>query len=84
MNDGAEGREERCEHVLSPRHATPTDHELTAAVLTPRPTQNQVHKTQAGKGTAHEGPTYPRSYWQMLVAEGETPFFFEDMYPLEG
>lgn len=65
---------------MSSRHAMPTDPELTTAVVTPRPTQNQLHKTQAGEGTAHEAPTLPQSYWQMLVAEGDT-FFFEDMYP---
>lgn len=45
---------------MSPRHAMSTDPELTAAVVTPRPIQNQVHKTQAGEGTVHEAPTLPQ------------------------
>lgn len=45
---------------MSSRHAMPTDPELNAAVVTPRPTQNPVHKTQAGEGTAHEAPTLPQ------------------------
>lgn len=45
---------------MSSRQAMPTDPELTAAVVTPRPTQNQVHKTQAGEGTVHETPTLPQ------------------------